>query len=151
MGVNMSSKQYKLISRIIFNSEADNWSEAVKEWFLDSVERVELGHTCTCGYYPIIEVNYIKNKLNGIVMKVGSCCVEKFIGIPSKKITHSHEKVKKDKTLSLNPSSLEQAKIAGKINDWEHDFYLDIWRKRNLSKKQIEKKVQINDKILQRN
>ena len=35
-----------------------------------------------------------------------------------------------------------------KLNDWEKEFYIDTWRKRNLSDKQMDIRVRINNKLI---
>lgn len=38
----------------------------------------------------------------------------------------------------------------GWINDWEHSFYFDTWRKRDLSDRQMATRVKINTTVLRR-
>ncbi|OWO71695.1 hypothetical protein B2J71_19335, partial [Vibrio cholerae] len=35
----------------------------------------------------------------------------------------------------------------GWINDWEKSFYLDVMRKRKLTSSQLNKKIEINNKL----
>lgn len=100
-----------------------------------------------CGHFPIIEICNLKNKLNSNYATVGNCCVKKFIGLPSDKIFQAIKRVRKDDEKSLNAEAITHAYDKGWINDWEKSFYLDVMRKRKLTPNQLNKKVQINNKL----
>ena len=104
--------------------------------------------TCLCGHFPIIEICILQNKRNGNHATVGNCCVKKFTGLPSDKIFQAVKRVRKDNERSLNAEAIQHAYDQGWINDWERDFYFDVMRKRNLSSRQLAKKVQINEKVM---
>src|SRR5690606_16058714 len=99
-------------------------------------------------HFPIIEICVIKNKNNKNEAIVGNCCVKKFLGLPSNDIFSAMKKIKKDVEKSINAATLRYAFEKKWINTWEFDFYTDIFRKRNLTDKQTQKKKQINQKIL---
>lgn len=144
--------EYKLSMEIIDLSKANNWDLAKHEWFLDHVYMIpkrDEPEICLCGHYPIREVCIIKNKENGNTTIVGNCCVTKFIGINSNKLIDAIKRVKKDHRNSFNTDCIELALKKFLINKWEYGFYISIWRKKKLSKKQLDRKVIINEKILE--
>ena len=139
--------EYKLTAEIISLSQSDIWDKAKLEWALNEIYQAEEPETCLCGHFPIIEICVLRNKFNGNNATVGNCCVKKFIGLPSDKIFQAVKRVKKDNQKSLNAEAIEYGKNKGWLNQWEYDFYMDIMRKRNLSSKQLRKKIQINEKF----
>jgi len=139
--------EYKLTQGIINLSKSNIWDVAKLEWSLLEVYEAEEPETCLCGHYPIIEVCVLSNTENRNFTNVGNCCVKKFIGLPSDKIFQAVKRVRKDNEKSLNAEAIQYAYDKDWINDWEHDFYLGIMRKRNLSSKQLDKKIQINEKL----
>ena len=140
--------EFKLTTDIVARSVSSVWDAAKLEWTLHEVYQAEDPDTCVCGHFPIIELCVLRNKLNRELATVGNCCVKKFIGLPSDLIFQAIKRVRVDATKSLNGESLAHAKEKGWINQWEYDFYLKIMRKRNLTTKQTEKKLQINRKFM---
>lgn len=106
--------------------------------------------TCLCGHYPIIELCVLLNRRNGARATVGNCCVKKFVGLPSDKIFQGIKRVRKDISQSLNAEAIQHAHERRWINEWEKDFYFSVMRKRRLTLKQRAKKLEINDRVLQR-
>ena len=141
--------KYRLTEEIIERSVSDSWDVAKFEWALQEVYEVDVPETCLCGHFPIIELCVLKNRLNDNSATVGNCCVKKFIGLPSDKIFQAVKRVRKDEEKSLNVEAIEHAHYRGWINNWEKDFYIDIMRKRKLSERQWDKKIQINEKVLE--
>ncbi len=139
---------YKLTKEIIERSESNIWDEAKLEWDLEHIYRADEAEACLCGHFPIIEICIIKNQRNESIAQVGNCCVKKFLGLPSDKLFQSMKKLHQDIEKSCNSETIEIAYDKKWINGWEKDFYKDIWRKRNLSPKQLEIKIRINQKIL---
>lgn len=140
--------EYKLTGEIIARSVSKIWDAAKLEWVLHEIYEAEEPETCLCGHHPIIELCVLRNKLNQVYATVGNCCVKKFIGLPSNLIFQAVKRVRADSSRSLNAESLAYALDKGWINSWEHEFYLKVMRKRNLTSKQAAKKQQINDKFL---
>ncbi len=140
--------EYKLTNEILSKSKATTWDQAKSEWFLDDINFLDEATSCICGHYPIIEECVIKNSHTGEALVVGNQCVNKFLtNLDSTKIVQAIKKVKKDMEKSLNPVTIKHALKKGWINNWEKDFYIDTWRKRNLSDKQLAIRVKINKKI----
>ena len=124
-----------------------NWDAAKLEWQLAEVYEADEPETCLCGHFPIIEICVLSNSVNGNTATVGNCCVKKFIGLPSDKIFQAVKRVRKDNEKSLNAEAIQYAFEKNWINEWEKDFYFDIMRKRNLTSRQLSKKIQINEKM----
>ena len=142
--------EFKLIQEIIAISKSDIWEIAKTEWKLHQIFFSKQPATCLCGHFPIIELCEIQNSKNNNIATVGNCCVKKFIGLPSDKIFQAVKRVRRDCGKSLNGDAIELARDKNWINDWEYNFYVDTFRKRNLSERQITKKRQINEKVLLR-
>jgi hypothetical protein len=142
--------EYQLTEKIIALSVAKTWDKAKLEWGLLDVYWEKEPDTCLCGHYPINEICILRNNKNGEQAIVGNCCVKKFTGLPSDKIFQALKKIHRNIEKALNAETIEHAHQKRWINDWEYDFYFDTMRKRNLSKKQMDKRIQINKKILNR-
>ncbi|NTU49708.1 MAG: hypothetical protein HGA87_02225 [Desulfobulbaceae bacterium] len=140
--------EYKLAEEIVKLSISKKWDIAKLEWGLNDVYVDEEQNTCLCGHFPIIEMCVLKNKVNGELATVGNYCVKKFLGLPSDKIFQAVKRVRKDKKKSLNAETITHAFDRKWINEWERDFYLDIMRKRSLTDKQAQKKLQVNERVL---
>ena len=144
----MSYKE-NFIQGILSSSVGGTWDEAKLEWKLSFIEILpnENHWECLCGYYPIKELCHIINKKNGNRKIVGNQCVKKFdfgahkIISNIKKVTHKHD-------ASLNPETIQYAYKHKMINNWEQEFYMDTMRKRNLTDRQMSKRMHINKKIV---
>lgn len=139
--------EYLLIKEIIRLSLAEMWDLARFEWEINHIYR-EVGRTCLCGHNPITEICVLKNKTNGNLVEVGNCCVQKFMAIASNKLFEAIKRVKADDNRSLNADVIELAHKSSIITDWDRDFYLNTWRRRSLTEKQIVHRKRINKKIL---
>jgi hypothetical protein len=142
--------EFKLTEEIIKRSSARTWDKAKLEWALFEVYEADEPERCLCGHFPIIELCVLKNNVNGKLATVGNCCVRRFVGLPSDRIFEGVKRVRKDTSKSLNAEGVHHAFSRGWINQWEHDFYLDVMRRRRLTFKQKAKKQQINELVLQR-
>jgi hypothetical protein len=142
--------EYKLTQEIVARSVATTWDEAQVEWKLEEVYEADGPETCLCGHAPIVELYILKNHLNLNTALVGNCCVKKFIGLPSDKIFQAFKRVRKDEGAALNAEIIAHALARGWINEWERKFCFSTMRKRALSGKQLDKRIQINRKIVAR-
>lgn len=140
--------EYKLTEEIINRSQSKVWDIAKLEWSLYQIYEADEPETCLCGHFPILEICTLKNKLNGQFATVGNCCVKKFIGLPSNLIFQAVKRVRKDNQKSLNAEAIQHAYEKGWINEWEYKFSIDTMRKRNLSQKQLQKRMKVNEKML---
>lgn len=140
--------EFQLTREIIARSNSKVWDQAKLEWVLHEVFESEEPETCLCGHYPIIENCVLRNRINSVFVTVGNCCVKRFIGLPSNRIFQAVKRVRLNSEKSLNTETIDYAHQHGWFNDWERDFYFRIMRKRNLTSKQLAKKLEINEKVL---
>lgn len=140
--------EYKLTEEILNRSQSKTWGIAKMEWRLSHIYEAEEPETCLCGHFPIIEICILQNKLNAQFATVGNCCVKKFIGLPSDLIFQAVKRVRKDNQKSLNAEAIQHAYENGWINEWEYKFSIDTMRKRILSGKQLQSRMQVNEKML---
>lgn len=141
---------YKLPREIIARSVADTWDEARLEWRIEDIYSEEDPDICLCGHSPITETCVLRNVRNRNSAVVGNVCVKKFLGLPSSKMFDAIKRIAKDDTGALNPEAIDHANSKGWINDWERSFYFDTWRKRNLTDRQLAKRVAIDNQVLAR-
>jgi len=136
-----------LVEKIISFSNSNNWLEAKLEWKL---EAVYLGapKTCLCGHFPILEVCVIKNKITNSEVIVGNSCVKKFMNLQSDRIFQSIKLIKRELFKSVNRETIQYAYDHKWITEWEGNFYLSIMSKRKLTVKQKNKKIDVNQRIL---
>ena len=144
------ANEYKLSEEIIALSVANTWDKARLEWIIEELYWEEEPDTCLCGQFPINDMCYLRNTKNGNRALVGNVCVKKFEHLPSGKMFDAIKRVAKDETKSLNPEAIEHAYTKQWINTWEHNFYFDTWRKKNLSDRQLSTRIKINRVVLNR-
>lgn len=140
--------EYKLTEEILKRSQSQIWDIAKREWSLNQIYEAEEPETCLCGHFPIIEICILRNKLNAQFATVGNCCVKKFIGLPSDLIFQAVKRVRKDNQKSLNAEAIQHAYEKNWINEWEYTFSIDTRHKRNLSGKQLQIRMKVNEKML---
>lgn len=140
--------EYKLTQEIIQRSQSKVWDIARLEWALNEIYEADEPETCLCGHFPIIDICILRNKVNGHLATVGNCCVKKFIGLPSDLIFQAVKRVRMDTQNSLNAEAIQHAYEKGWINEWEFKFSIDTMRKRNLSAKQLQSRMKVNEKML---
>lgn len=149
----MTDNKFKLIKEIIELSESKIWLMAKEEWSLNYIEKIDLSdgeepETCLCGHFPIIELCHIRNKINNREAVVGNVCVTKFMGINSDSLFTSIRRISSDNSKSISDELAIYAKDHGMLTDWEYKFCLDTKGKRKLSQKQMLKRVQINERLI---
>jgi hypothetical protein len=144
--------RYELIGEIIAHSIASTWEDAKAEWHLLHIHRADKDApgTCLCGQHPILDLCVLENRRNGNQVVVGNVCVKKFMGLPSDKIFAAPKRIASNIDKSLNAGAIEHVAREGWLSEWETNFYLDICRKRNLTFRQLEKRAEINQRILRR-
>jgi hypothetical protein len=143
---------YGLTEEILALSVADTWDAARREWELSHVYRVPADDpgTCLCGHFPILEHCVIANRRNANTAVVGSVRVTRFLGLPSAAIFAGLDRIAGDRGKALTAAALEHAHARGWVNDWELGFYRDTMRKPQLSYRQRSKRVEINERVLDR-
>lgn len=138
----------QLKSAILGLSRAQNWEAAKSEWRLIDVSEADEAETCLCGHHPIFELCSIKNGVTGSVTTVGNVCVKRFLGLRSDLVFASIKRIRTDLEKGINAQAASLFFQSGILNQWEYDFCQDTSRKRNLTDKQLVKRISINRKIL---
>ncbi len=146
----MNKTEYKLFQEISKISVSSDWNDIKKEWKLFEVYESDDPQTCLCGKYPIMEICVLENIKNENIAEVGNSCVNKFLGIESNPVIKGVKKIKNDVSSSVSKKLINKSWEENIINDWEHNFYIDIRLKRSLNHNQEQKKIEINKKILNR-
>jgi len=143
---------YQLSEQIVARSVACTWDDARLEWEVDEVFDVDPGNpgTCLCGHHPIIEHCVLVNRRNGNHTVVGNVCVKKFLSLSADTMFEAFKRIRRDCSRSLNAKAIEYARRKGWVNDWERRFLLDTMRKRKLSERQRAKRLQINERLVER-
>lgn len=139
-------KRYKLPQKIIELSDSKDWDNAKREWEVESYYYTGEPQECECGHYPIYNICLIRNKVNKKTLEVGCVCGKKFLDIDDgKKILDSAKKLSDNQiNKSISKEALKYLHNNKHIKDNSYRFYLDIIRKRNLSVKQMDWKININ-------
>lgn len=140
------NNQYKFFKKVMELSESKKWNEAKKEW--EQIEITEVDNEedygeCICGKNPIKEMIQMFNKLNHNEIIVGNCCINRFFGI--KGFNKIFGAIKKGK---INKAIIEDVYSKKRINYWEYNFLIDVWRKKKLSEKQSKKLENLKIRIL---
>ena len=146
MGDGFNFKQLK--TEILERSRAKDWDAAKAEWRLVNVYEADEPDTCLCGHHPIVEICSIKNSLTNITVDVGNVCVKRFLGFRPDLIAASLKRIRIDKTKSICSQAIDFFHGKGILSNWEHSFLKDTIKKRILSTTQLDKRVQINEKIV---
>ncbi|MEH2504972.1 hypothetical protein V1290_003783 [Bradyrhizobium sp. AZCC 1578] len=142
------SNFWYLSSRIIELSDAKIWPIAKTEWRLIHVFHSDRPDACLCTHEPIIEICVLKNRHNGNEAWVGNCCVKRFLGLRSDLIFGCVKRVRGDISRALNAATVNFLFKKRVFTKWEYDFLRDTSRKRRLSGRQHDKRVELNRKAL---
>ncbi|NOR44432.1 MAG: hypothetical protein GQ534_02510 [Candidatus Delongbacteria bacterium] len=137
-----------LKSRIIDNSTSSDWETAKKEWTIFEISISEKPQKCLCGHYPIKKVCEIVNKKTGTVVKVGRCCLAKFLDIRNDHFQKVMRKLEDDINTTLSEKIVSLSKKTKAITTWDVLFYKNIRRKKKINDLQQKMKIEINTKIL---
>lgn len=133
---------------ILARSFSKDWDAAKLEWRLSHIYDVDEPEECLCSHFPIIEICVLINRRNGQTAEVGNVCVKRFMGIRSDKIFACVKRLRLDPDKAANAETIELLFEQNLINTWERSFSIDTRRKRKLSFKQLQKRQEINQKIL---
>lgn len=144
------NNEFTLTAEIIRLSESQVWDKAKREWsFTHAFQRPN--SACLCGKKGIVNVCVIINHLNQNETEVGNCCVKKFMDMDDgDAVFNSLNKLKHDIESNITTDALNMIFDAGKITQWEYDFYSDVMKKRKKhSPKQLIFKVKVNKKFIE--
>jgi hypothetical protein len=137
-----------LVRKILEMSDSGDWNLAVKEWNLVCISSSDCAESCLCGHYPIIDLCHIRNRVTKISAIVGNVCVNNFLGIGTTGLFSSYKLISNYIDKSMSEDLIYFSHRRRLINDWEKNFCLSTFRKRNLSDKAIDKRISINQKVL---
>ena len=121
------------IPSLLNHSNNKNYNDALLEWNYIHTDYLDDGEfdKCICGH-PIQEVCIIKNKINGVELHLGNCCINKITNLMNdKKIYNQLINYKVGKELIL---FIEQKKI---LDDFQLRFLTNVRNKRNISPRQF--------------
>lgn len=134
---------YELFKLILALNESQDWHEAKWECKMEAYQKLEKEWSnCICGH-RIKEICIIRNQLNGNEAQVGNCCLTKFPYQESR--LYAFRALVKCK---INKYVIDFAHKLDVINDWEHEFMMDNFRRWKLSDKQKYYLRKIRRKIL---
>ena len=80
--------------------------------------------------------------------RIGNCCIKKFFPLDTITLVRELRRVEKNIGKSFSAKVIQYFYETKKINQWERKFYMDIYRRRRLSFKQMEIKEDINRRII---
>lgn len=146
MGVGYNFQHLK--AEILSRSRATDWETAKSEWYLVSISEADEPETCLCSHFPIIELCTVANRLTQVQVDVGNVCVKRFLGFRSDLIFAAIKRIRADISRSINADAAVLFHERGIINAWEYGFQQSTMAKRNLSEKQLQTRISINQKIL---
>ena len=153
----MKEKSYKLIERIIEQSNSSNWHNAKLEWKIVDIyklEKDEDNKTCLCWHYPIRNICILKNKENGNKVVVWQVCAKKFNNLDENininSFFSSILRVRENLYKSVHKKVIEYYYEKWILTEKDKDFYLNIIKKKknSLSNKQLKRKKNINWRII---
>ncbi len=152
IGAKQTRNFEQLKSLITQLSVEDNFEDALDEW--RETDRYFIsndGEYCICGKKNIHELCIIRNIVTGVTLTVGNCCINHFCETDSRLFFNALRKIDKDITRSANQSLILFAFVNMVFSREEYVFYSEIWRKRSgsLTPEQADRKIQLNQKLLE--
>lgn len=148
MGTGYNFEQLK--TEMLALSNSADWNQAKTEWELHSVVRVGEEQFCLCGHHPIFQICTLKNQVNTKLADVGNVCVEKFLGMRSKRIFSALKRVRLDANNNLNKDTLDIFVNFRLIGVQDRDYYISYYRKRvHITEDQKRHRLETNTKIIE--
>lgn len=145
-GYNFVQLKQEIFARSL---EKVDWTLCKNEWRVNDIYRVSEQQTCLCGHHPIFQICELKNEVTRTIADVGNVCVQKFIGLRSKRLFAALARVQSDPARSLNKEAIELYTHLRVIGAQEAEEYLSFYRKRkNVTEEQKQFKIAINQKIV---
>jgi|GEM_PF-390630 len=139
----------RLKAEMIERSRDKNWDQAKLEWDLEDVFRVAEERICLCGHEPILQICTLRNLLTRQTAEVGNVCVEKFLGMRSRRVFSALKRIRDDENRSLNAATIDMFRKLGIIKHQDAEEYLSFYRRRkNISDEQKELRRDINKAVL---
>ena len=150
---------WRLPAEIIALSRAKIWEEAVREWELDFIEKLDPGEgseSCLCGHSPITELCHIINTKTDSSAIVGSHCIQKFekddpahaVFGNGPKIFRSVNKLLKDNEATASKALLKYASQKGVLTKTQIRSYKKDKGKRKLSVASVKNRIKCNNILI---
>lgn len=147
MGKGYNFEQLK--AEMIARSRETQWDQAKLEWDLEDVFRVAEEQDCLCGHNPILQICTLRNQLTRHTAEVGNVCVERFLGMRSKRIFSAIKRIRDDENRSLNKEAIEMFRRLRVISYQDAEEYLTFYRRRkNVSDDQRALRREVNCAVL---
>lgn len=147
MGTGYNFEQLK--AEMIARSRDKDWGQAKLEWDLEDVFRVADQRDCLCGHNPILQICTLRNQLTRQIAEVGNVCVERFLGMRSKRIFSAIKRIRDDLNRSLNKEAIEMFRKLKVISHQDASEYLLFYRRRkNVTDEQQEIRRDVNAAVL---
>lgn len=150
----MPCKADILEREVLKRSQSKIFAVALTEWYLLVLYADDHGH-CLCTHFPIKDHHVLRNRITGEEIIIGNVCVTKFDAVvnneqlrPSLVIAAFKRIVASPSTARANAALLADCERNSHLNDWEYSFYNNVYRKRNLTYKQQEQLLRVNNKII---
>jgi hypothetical protein len=148
-GTHNGHAPWQLVEAILARSVATTWPEAKLEWGLERIfYEDDPPGTCLCGHFPICEHCVLANHKNGNRAVVGNVCVTRFMGIDADAIFRCLRRVAANPEKALSGDAAVYFFQRGWLTEWEYHFLLNTARKRRLTARQRDKRVEINERVL---
>lgn len=128
MGQGYNFEQLK--AEMIARSREKEWDQAKLEWDLEDVFRAPEEQVCLCGHHPIFQICTLRNQLTRATGEVGNVCVERFLGMRSRRIFSALKRIRDDSQRSLNKEAIEMFRKLRVISYQDAEEYLLFYRKR---------------------
>jgi hypothetical protein len=147
MGQGYNFEQLK--AEMIARSRDKDWDQVKLEWDLEDVFRVADERDCLCGHNPILQICTLRNQLTRQIAEVGNVCVERFLGMRSKRIFSAIKRIRDDINRSLNKEAIEMFLKLRVVKHQDADEYLLFYRRRkNVTNEQRELRQIVNAAVL---
>ncbi|MCI1141841.1 hypothetical protein MOP88_05135 [Sphingomonas sp. WKB10] len=144
-GYNFKQLQAEMLAR----SQSVDWPQAKSEWDLEDVFIVNQDQVCLCGHHPIRQICTLRNSVIANPAEVGNVCVQKFLGMNSRRVVNALKRISGDIHRSLNKEGIEMFTNLGVISRVDADDYLLFYRKRkNITDRQRSLRASINNKVI---
>lgn len=148
MGKGYNFEQLK--AEMIARSSDQVWEQAKMEWDLRDVFVVNQDQICLCGHHPIRQICTIRNQINQNDAEVGNVCVQKFLGMRSRRILATLKKVRENPEKSLSKAGIAMFTKLGIISQIDSEDYLSFSLKRKyLTPRQRQLKERLNQAVLE--
>lgn len=140
---NSNTKQKILESKIIVNSEAKNFEDAILEWFVKEVIISSDNKSCCCGQSPIKDIVVLINTKNQKELVFGKVCANLLL-----RTTVFNKIFDSLMENRVNRNIIKYAYHSHIISLWEFDFIMAMHNSRKMLLHHEKQRSEIVNKIL---